>query len=363
MYRQYNILRWLSLIAVGFALVVIMLGAWVRLSDAGLGCPDWPACYGHITWPTQAHEIERATANYPERPVEVHKAWKEVIHRYFAGTLGLIVVALAWLNWKLRKHYRDLPLRLSLALIVVVCIQAAFGMWTVTLQLLPWVVTTHLMGGMTTVALLFWHARRVRAAQPLLSVHEPGESGLRDLQPGDAHYRVSRHGTAPQLRPWVLAGLIVLLAQIALGGWVSSNYAALACTDLPTCQQQWWPDTNFAEGFRIAREIGIDYEGGVLDQAARNAIHISHRIGAMVAFVIIAAMVIMLLRNPITRFAGLLVGLLLLVQITLGINNIVLLLPLWNAVAHNGVAALLLLAVINALWRTRSVTNSKPALV
>lgn len=359
----YKTLRWLSLLAVGFALVVIMLGAWVRLSDAGLGCPDWPACYGHITWPAQAHEIERATANYPERPVEVHKAWKEVIHRYFAGTLGLIVVALAWLNWKLRKHYRDLPLRLSLVLIVVICIQAAFGMWTVTLQLLPWVVTTHLMGGMTTAALLFWHARRVRAAQPRMSVNEPSEAGVRDLQPGDAHYRVSRRGTAPQLRPWVLAGLVVLLAQIALGGWVSSNYAALACTDLPTCQQQWWPDTNFAEGFKIAREIGIDYEGGVLDQAARNAIHISHRIGAVLAFVIIAGMAIVLLRNPITRFAGLLVGLLLLVQITLGINNIVLLLPLWNAVAHNGVAALLLLAVINALWRTRKVTNSKPAQV
>ncbi len=361
MQRQYKILRWLSVVAVGFVLVVIMLGAWVRLSDAGLGCPDWPACYGHITWPTKADEIERATANYPERPVEVAKAWKEVIHRYFAGALGLIVLALAWLNWRLRKHYRDLPLQLSLLLLVVIMVQATFGMWTVTLQLLPWVVTTHLLGGMTTAALLFWHARRVRAAQPVEAVHEPAEAGVQALQPGDKHYRVSHLGTAPKLRPWVLAGLLVLLAQIALGGWVSSNYAALACTDLPTCQQQWWPDTNFAEGFRIAREIGIDYEGGVLDQAARNAIHISHRIGALVAFVIIAGMVIMLLRNPITRSAGALVGLLLLVQITLGINNVVLLLPLWNAVAHNGAAALLLLAVVNALWRTRDVTNAIPA--
>jgi cytochrome c oxidase assembly protein subunit 15 len=361
MNRQYNILRWLSLIAVGFALVVIMLGAWVRLSDAGLGCPDWPACYGHVTWPTQDHEIERATANYPERPVEVHKAWKEVIHRYFAGTLGLIVVALAWLNWKLRKQYRGLPLRLSLLLIVVICIQAAFGMWTVTLQLLPWVVTTHLMGGMTTAALLFWQARKVRAAQPLTATAGTTAASAQTVPDALPRQGAGDRRSAPQLRPWVLAGLCMLLVQIALGGWVSSNYAALACTDLPTCQQQWWPDTNFAEAFTIAREIGIDYEGGVLDQAARNAIHITHRIGAILAFVIIGSMAIMLLRNPITRFAGMLVGLLLLVQITLGINNIVLLLPLWNAVAHNGAAALLLLAVVNALWRTRNLNQTQAA--
>ncbi|MDA3934390.1 MAG: COX15/CtaA family protein [Gammaproteobacteria bacterium] len=342
MKNLYTLLRRISVIAVGFALVVIMLGAWVRLSDAGLGCPDWPACYGHITWPVQDHEIERAAANYPQRPVQVHKAWKEVLHRYFAGVLGLIVLTLAALNWKLRKHYPDLPIKLSLLLVLVIMIQAAFGMWTVTLQLLPWVVTTHLLGGMATAALLFWQARRIRAATQTAS------------QPPSRN-------TAPTLRPWVLAALLILLLQIALGGWVSSNYAALACIDLPTCQQQWWPQTDFVEGFTIWREIGIDYEGGVLDQAARNAIHISHRIGAMLAFVIIAAMSIQLLRNPITRFAGSLAGLLLLVQIVLGINNIVLLLPLWNAVAHNGVAALLLLAIVNALWRTRApaaVSNS-----
>ncbi len=335
MNNLYTLLRRISVIAVGFALVVIMLGAWVRLSDAGLGCPDWPACYGHITWPVHDHEIERAAANFPQRPVQVHKAWKEVLHRYFAGVLGLIVLTLAALNWKLRKHYPDLPIKLSLLLVLVITIQAAFGMWTVTLQLLPWVVTTHLLGGMATAALLFWQARRIRAAGQTAS---PSPS----------------RNTVPSLRPWVLAALLMLLLQIALGGWVSSNYAALACIDLPTCQQQWWPQTDFVEGFTIWREIGIDYEGGVLDQAARNAIHISHRIGAMLAFVIITAMSIQLLRNPITRFAGSLAGLLLLVQIVLGINNIVLLLPLWNAVAHNGVAALLLLAIVNALWRTRT---------
>lgn len=331
MKQQLHLLQRLSNFALLLALCVIVLGAWVRLSDAGLGCPDWPGCYGHITWPTQPDEIEAAGQNYPERPVEVHKAWKEVIHRYFAGTLGLVVIALAWLTWRLRRHYSGMPVKPALLLVPLIVVQALFGMWTVTLKLLPWVVTAHLLGGMLTFAVLYWCNRQIRQVRdPVLD-----DQGMRALA---------------RLRPWVIAALLILTGQIFLGGWTSSNYAALACLDFPTCQQQWWPDTNFPEAFRLWREIGVDYEGGVLDQAARNAIHISHRIGALVALIVIGLAGWKLTRQRLTRRTGYLLSSLLIVQIVLGIQNVLLKLPLSNAVAHNGVAALLLVCLVNALW-------------
>ncbi len=311
--------------------VVIVLGAWVRLSDAGLGCPDWPACYGHLTWPNQAEEIAAAGQNYPQRPVEVDKAWKEVIHRYFAGGLGLMVFALAALLLRARRRIPGLPWRPAVLLVPVIILQALFGMWTVTLKLLPWVVTTHLLGGMLTFALLFWINRKLRHLRH-------SSIGLTTPLP------------SPAIRPWVIASLIVLVMQIFLGGWTSSNYAALACLDFPTCQQQWWPATDFSEAFTLWREIGVDYEGGVLDQAARNAIHISHRFGALLALLVIGLTAWRLWLYTATRRTGQLLAMLLGVQIILGIQNVVLKLPLLNAVAHNGVAALLLVTLVNALW-------------
>ncbi len=313
------------------ALIVIVLGAWVRLSDAGLGCPDWPGCYGHLTWPTVDSEITTAEQNYPDRPVDTEKAWKEVIHRYFAGALGLLVFTLAWMHWRVRKHFPALPLTPALLLIPLIILQALFGMWTVTLKLLPWVVTTHLLGGMLTFALLFWVNRNINHALQI-------SSGL-----ARQTYQYKNH-------PWLVISLVILSIQIFLGGWTSSNYSALACLDFPTCQQQWWPQTNFSEAFTLWREIGVDYEGGVLDQSARNAIHISHRIGALVALVVIGFTAIRLMAFPGTRGQGKIIMLLLGIQAVLGVQNVLLKLPLINAVAHNGVAALLLVALVHAIW-------------
>jgi cytochrome c oxidase assembly protein subunit 15 len=306
----------LAYLAAIVAFAVVVLGAFVRLSDAGLGCPDWPGCYGHITWPEESHEIQKANEAFPERPVESAKAWKEMVHRYLAGTLVLLVVAINAVAWKSRAAGR---LRLlAAALLLLILFQAALGMWTVTLKLMPLVVMSHLLGGFATFSLLLWLTWSSRPARP----------------PADAAFI--------RLRPMILAGLAILILQLALGGWTSANYADLACPDFPTCQGQWWPQTDFAGGFVLWREIGVDYEGGILDLRARIAIHLAHRIGALVTFLFLGALSIRLLRRPASRADGGVLGLLLLTQVTLGIQNVVLQLPLINAVAHNGFGALLL---------------------
>jgi cytochrome c oxidase assembly protein subunit 15 len=300
------------------AFVVIVLGAYVRLSHAGLGCPDWPGCYGQLTWPAEPHEVTRAAEAFPERPVEVHKAWKEMVHRYLAGTLVLLVVAINVLAWRPAHRRRRLRL-LAAALLGLILFQAALGMWTVTLKLLPIVVMAHLMGGLATFSLLLWLAWRSRAA--------PTASANGELAP----FRVG-----------ILAGLAVLILQLSLGGWTSANYAALACPDFPTCHGAMWPDANFADGFVLWREIGVDYEGGVLDLRSRVAIHLVHRLGAGVTLLVLGVLAVRLTLSAAARRDGIVLGALLLAQVALGIQNITLGLPLANAVAHNGVGALLL---------------------
>lgn len=309
--------RPLLVIATLLAFGVIALGAYVRLSDAGLGCPDWPGCYGHLVGvPDAAHEQAAALKAFPDRPVEAHKAWKEMVHRYFAGTLGLLVALIAVIAWRHRRILRQSPL-LPTALLAVIAFQAALGMWTVTLLLKPVIVSAHLLGGMTTLALLIGLLLRQRAiARPL-----PVGAGLR------AH---------------AVLALMAVITQIALGGWVSSNYAALACSDFPTCLGQWWPEMDFAHAFQFRRELGQTVDGALLSNAALTAIHWTHRVGALVVTLIVGSLVFSLSRLPAWRsFAWLLAGGLLL-QIGLGIGNILLALPLPLAVAHNAGAALLL---------------------
>jgi cytochrome c oxidase assembly protein subunit 15 len=317
----------LALLAAVVSFVVIVLGAFVRLSDAGLGCPDWPGCYGHVTWPVEAHEVEQANQSFPERAVETHKAWKEMVHRYLAGALVLLVLAINILAWKssARKGIRNL----AAALLVLIVFQAALGMWTVTLKLLPVVVMGHLMGGLATFSLLLWLTWSTAGA---------GSS--------------AEHAAFRPFRGMILAAFAVLLVQLALGGWTSSNYSALACPDFPTCQGSWWPEANFSDGFVIWREIGVDYEGGVLDLRSRVAIHLVHRIGAVVTFIILGLLAIKLISLPAVRNEGLTMGALLLAQVTLGIQNVVLQLPLVNAVAHNGMGALLLASMLWLLYRS-----------
>ena len=311
----------LSIIAACLALFVVVLGAYVRLSDAGLGCPDWPGCYGTLTVPQSETALQQAQMAYPDSPVEHPKAWKEMIHRYFAGALGLLVAAIFVLGWRARKDIKVSPwLTTFLALLIVA--QAAFGMWTVTLKLMPLVVTTHLMGGMSTLALLVGVAHRQR-----------GLSSARYLQ-------------AEWLRPWVRGALLVIFAQIFLGGWTSTNYAWSACTDFPTCHGAWFPDMDFANAFHWVRELGLDATGKTLQLAAYTAIQWTHRVGALVTFVYLVWLGLRLLKEPqLKRLAHMMLGLLV-VQIALGVATLLLHLPLVLAVGHNLGAALLLTTIV-----------------
>jgi cytochrome c oxidase assembly protein subunit 15 len=313
----------LAVFAAVVAFAVIVLGAYVRLSHAGLGCPDWPGCYGQLTWPDEPHEVSQAAQTFPERPVETHKAWKEMVHRYLAGTLVLLVVAINFLAWKAANRGRGL-LTLAASLLVLILFQAALGMWTVTLKLLPLVVMGHLLGGLATFSLLLWLAWR------------SGGSG-------------AESGSLAPFRFAILTGLVVLVLQLALGGWTSANYAALACPDFPTCQGSMWPDADFGEGFVLWRAVGVDYEGGVLDMPSRAAIHVAHRVGALITFLVLGVLSLRLIRTRTARQDGLVLGALLLAQVILGIQNVLLQLPLINAVAHNGMGALLLAMM---LWLT-----------
>ncbi|HKJ71216.1 MAG TPA: COX15/CtaA family protein [Gammaproteobacteria bacterium] len=321
----------LAAIAAVLAFGVVVLGAFVRLSDAGLGCPDWPGCYGHITVPGG---VSGTPAEYA-RPLEPGKAWKEMIHRYFAGTLGLLIAGLGGWAWVRRRRYGE-HAGLPLFLVALVVFQALLGMWTVTWLLKPLVVTSHLLGGMTTLALLLWLTLRRGPWLP-------------PAQEVPAFWRRA-----------ALAALLVVAVQIALGGWTSANYAALACPDFPTCYQgQWWPPTDFREAFTLWHGLGINYEGGILTHPARTAIHLTHRLGAVVTLLAVGAVVIGLLRRgreTRVRRTAAVVGVLLLVQVALGVGNVVLSLPLPVAVAHNGGAAALLLGLValNHVLRPRT---------
>ncbi|HWP94899.1 MAG TPA: COX15/CtaA family protein [Gammaproteobacteria bacterium] len=318
----------LALVAALFAFGVVVLGAYVRLSDAGLGCPDWPGCYGRLIVSEAAHHVATANASWPERPFEAHKAWKEMLHRYAAGTLGILILALAVLAWRGRAAIGQ-PLRLPLFLVALVVFQALLGMWTVTLLLKPLVVMLHLLGGMATLALLWLLALRTAPWLPVPRV--PVSTGL---------------------RRFALVALAVLVLQLALGGWTSSNYAALACPDFPTCQNSWWPEADFREAFVLWRGIGVDYEGGVLEHPARVAIHFTHRLGALLTLALVGMLCLALFKrgDGALRSAATVTGLLLIAQVALGISTVSFARPLGIAVAHNGVAALLVLALVTLTY-------------
>jgi cytochrome c oxidase assembly protein subunit 15 len=311
----------LAYVATILTLCVVVLGAYVRLSDAGLGCPDWPGCYGALTVPQSEEAITRAQVAYPDSPIENHKAWKEMAHRYLAGTLGLLILAIFLLGWRARKEIKISPWLPTLLLFLVV-FQAMLGMWTVTLLLKPAVVTAHLIGGMSTLALLTWMTHR-----------HWGVASRRFLQSGN-------------LRFWVRGALVILFLQIFLGGWTSTNYAALACTDFPTCHGAWFPDMDFANAFHWIRELGQDAEGKALQLSAFTAIQWTHRVGALVTFIYLGLLGWRLLSEPQLKGLVHIMLTLLIVQIGLGVANLVLHLPLALAVGHNMGAALLLMTIV-----------------
>jgi cytochrome c oxidase assembly protein subunit 15 len=313
-------LKWFRRLALAGALLaaaVVVLGAWVRLTDAGLGCPDWPGCYGHI-YPQAVHDFPRADHNFS-------KALHEMIHRYFASTLGIIIGGLlAWAVWNRRD--REQPLTAVIFLFLLVCLQGALGALTVTLQLLPLIVTAHLLGGLTTLGILWWLSLTPR--------------------------RESLSAREMALRKFALGGLAVLLLQIALGGWTSSNYAAVACPDLPTCQQAWWPRMDFRDAFVLWRGLTIDYTGGVLTNPARTAIHVTHRIGALavaLSLSVVGALCVARARSRRLKVIGaLLIGAVLL-QIGIGVTMVHFAMPLPLATLHNAGAALLVVYTVTLL--------------
>jgi cytochrome c oxidase assembly protein subunit 15 len=290
-------MRRVALAAVGLTFLVVVVGAYVRLSDAGLGCPDWPLCYG--------------------RPVpdamEDARAWKEMGHRYLAGALGLLLFVLLMVAWRTRRS----PW-LATVIAALVVFQATLGKWTVTMLLKPAIVTAHLAGGMTILALLTWLALAQRTHQP------------------DARMR-------PLRTPAALA-LSVLSLQILLGGWVSANYAALACPDLPLCLGQAVPPMDFANAFHVVRELGRTETGELLPQAALTAIHWSHRLFALVVVAVITGLVLKILK--VSRLLAYLLALLLGLQFSIGVANVAFSLPLALAAAHNAGAAALLMALV-----------------
>lgn len=330
-----NLFNRLGLAATLLALCVVVLGAYVRLSDAGLGCPDWPGCYGQIGVPEHHSDVSVANQAYPERPVEAAKAWKEMIHRYFAGILGLLILAIAVRAW-MQRNERQQQVKVPLALVALVIFQALLGMWTVTLLLKPVVVMGHLIGGMSILALLWWVT--IRHAGWLTS-HSYSDAIFKRL---------------------ALIGLVIVALQIMLGGWTSANYAAVICPDFPTCQNSWLPPMDFANGFTLWRGLGVDYEGGVLSNDARVAIHFTHRIGAVLTFVYLIWLGIQLLRKTADRNTRLIATAIITavcVQFLLGVGNVVLSLPLLVAAAHNGVAALLLLTLVSLNHNLRSTAG------
>ncbi|MDX1915371.1 MAG: COX15/CtaA family protein [Methylophilus sp.] len=311
----------LCLIAMITAICVVVLGAYVRLSDAGLGCPDWPGCYGTLTVPESESAIQKAQTIYPNNHIEAGKAWKEMIHRYLAGLLGLMVLALFVLGWKHAKEIKVNPW-LTTVLVGIVMFQAMLGMWTVTMLLKPAIVSAHLLGGMSTLAILVWIAHR--------------HWGL----------HLNYHSINRQFYWMVRVGLLVLFTQIFLGGWTSTNYAALACTDFPTCHGVLMPEMNFKDAFHMLRELGQNADGTNLTLASLTAIQWTHRIGAVITLIYLGFIAINGLKYVQLRMLSIALLLALIAQVSLGIANLLLHLPLVLAVAHNFGAALLVVVMV-----------------
>jgi cytochrome c oxidase assembly protein subunit 15 len=318
-----------ALAATVLCAVVVVVGSWVRLTNAGLGCPDWPGCYGHLHPAQAAAQAPAINAANPDRPFDYQKAINEMVHRYIVGALGLLVVGLAVFSaWNRRDPSQ--PRVLPWLIVALLGVQALLGMWTVTLLLKPLIVTLHLLGGLTTLSLLWWLA----------------------LPPARRELKAAER----PLRRMTLAALVVVILQVSLGGWTSTNYAAAACPDFPTCQGSFWPPMDFRNGFILWRGLGIDYEGGVLDAPARVAIHYTHRIGAYVTALLVAFLVAGAWRRGqsiATKGAATAVGIAVALQVSIGINLILQGWPLWLGTAHNAGAALVVLSTV-ALLRSLS---------
>ena len=316
------------------ALCVIVFGAYVRLTDAGLGCPDWPGCYGFITVPETTEDYLSVEQNFPGELVDEGKAWREMIHRYIASLLGFLILLLFLRDFF--SHRSGLgslkDLKLSSALLLLVIFQGMLGMWTVTLKVHPLVVTAHLIGGLTTLSLLFFYYR---------SLDKDTESIISTTKA-------------------MLLGLLILSIQIILGGWTSTNYAALGCPDLPFCYGEAWPSNmDLKEGFLKWQEVGVNYEGGQLSPSGRTAIHFVHRLGAIAVLLALGWLSLKYIKHSSHRIrkASKIMLVALLAQLAIGVLMVWFGIPLILATAHNAFAALLLLSFINLLYTVKLKQN------
>ncbi len=324
----------LLLVTLFLVVIVIAKGAFTRLVDAGLGCPDWPGCYGFIHIPTSDEHIELANLAYPEQPYEFSKAWPEMVHRYLASILGLLIIGLFVLAYKRRAEW-DAGFKLTSVALVMVILQGILGALTVTEKLHPLVVMGHLLGGFITFSIL------VALGTRLIGV------GVNPLKIETLSFKALTN-----------LMIVIVAIQIALGGWTSANYSALACTDLPICFSGWWQQADFIEGFQLWGHGAETYQYGVISNEAKVAVHAAHRIGAMVVLVALSFFLFRLFKSvgqTEKRYAWVLL-ILLVIQIVLGISNVVFGLPLAVAVAHNGVGALLLVSLVSfrtQIWMRR----------
>ena len=326
-YRKLVFMTWF------LTLDLIMFGAFVRLTDSGLGCPDWPGCYGKITPIGASGHIEQALQAMPYGAVSFSKAWIEMIHRYVGSILGMMIIAIVYLAWRYRAQLGNTP-RLAIVALIAVCVQGAFGAWTVTHQLMPVVVTTHLLGGMLLLALMTWLAARERGYEPVSAA-------------------------AGAWRPWMALGLLLLFAQIALGGWVSTNYAALACMDFPTCHGQWIPPMDVESGYSLIRGLGMLPSGEMISQDALTAIHWIHRNFAFIVFIYLGTLGWKMRREPGLKAPAQMLLALLLAQLITGLTTIFFQWPLLIAVLHNGGAAGLVLISVTLLVRLARTDRTK----
>jgi heme a synthase len=303
------------------AFTVVLLGAYTRLSESGLGCPDWPGCYGHLKVPQDPHVIASLAKLYPQAPFDQQKAWPEMLHRYFAASLGILIVIVA-AGCLRRRLYK-----FASGCLLLLGIQGLLGMWTVTWKLHPLTVMGHLMTGMTLSSLLWFISLKNTATSQPLKTHP--------------------------LSKWIILVLLLLFTQIFLGAWTSANYAALSCPDFPTCRGSFWPNMDFKQAFSFLHPIGLNYQGGILSDPARIAIHISHRYGALITAAAIFLLAFSLLRknHSLCRKPTLCLLCLLLLQMTLGATNILKSLPLPIALLHNGTALLLAFNLIFLYYR------------
>lgn len=332
-------LQALTLLTLFLTFDLVMFGAFTRLTDSGLGCPDWPGCYGNAS-PIGAHaEIGKAQAQMPTGPVTHTKAWIEMIHRYLATAVGVLILTLAVATWLQRKRGSPVDPWWPTATLAWVCLQGAFGAWTVTLKLLPAVVTLHLLGGLVLLALLCRQA----------VVYEHSQRGrARQLIPAG-------------VRAWLFAAVALVWLQSALGGWVSTNYAVLACSDFPTCQGRWWPDMDLRQGFELWRELGMTSAGEHLDFAALTAIHYVHRLMAYIVLPVLGATAWQLHRGGVLRRQARWMAALAVLQLATGLSNVILGWPIAAAVAHTGGAAALVVVLTWSLCESRSAAAREPS--